>query len=82
MGVGTETGEGGLERDRMESRKYGMGCNEGRKGPRENGEHLSVQIAPRGCLPKSLHSSAAKLAVKPTGKVNIPSHIYASSKQD
>lgn len=52
------------------------------KGPEKMGDRLSVQIAPRHCLPKSLHSSAAKLAMKPTGKVNISSHIYASSKQD
>lgn len=66
----------------MESRKCGMGCNERRKGPREKGEHLSVQIAPRHCLPNSLHSSAVKSAVKPTDKVNISSYIYASSEQD
>lgn len=57
-------------------------ANETRTEPRENRKHLSVQLSCRHCLPKPLHTSAAKSAVKPTGKVNISSHIYTLSKQD
>lgn len=52
-----------------------MGCKEKSKGHRENGEYLSVQVAPRGCIPKPLHSSVMELAVKLTGKMALLSHI-------
>lgn len=58
----------------METRKCGVGCIEKNKGHRENRDYLNTQVAPKGCLPKLLHSSVMQLAVKFTGKVSLSSH--------